>query len=446
MPIETGRFAELFSGNYLLYGLVGNSFHRLLSFSGFSPIAVVSLQILDALIGAAGLFVFFQSLRCLGAERRTAAAWSAVLGLSLAYWKWSSDAENYIFSAFLLQVHWLALLAYAAGRRVPPVVLGAFHALTVLGHIVNMIFLPVGLWFLLAGNPRAWRRPAAQYLAASLAGVAVSYALVLGLAVRPHDAGSALLWLMGTLRTHGGGVGWHGGYSFSNFAQWLGMTLNIFASAKRRILWLAPAALAVLALTQIRGLVGQRKTAAIGCLIWLAAYAAVFASWEPYTMVYRISDLVPLITLIFLGVGRRASVPVALLLALLLGAGNFSAEIYPRSLPRNNPRLMRMKFFRTETPPNAWIASGEADAGNDELYIPFFARRRPIVLASYRGRLDDLSRRLDGLLAGGQPVFIHSRISADAFWRDWFQPYKPRLRARHSDGLELYELTRRDPR
>ena len=37
----------------------------------------------------------------------------------------------------------------------------------------------------------------------------------------------------------------------------------------------------------------EQKTLLGACLLWLGLYAGVFSSWEPNTMVYRVSDLLP---------------------------------------------------------------------------------------------------------------------------------------------------------
>src|SRR5437016_4815539 len=68
MPIETGRWAHLLPGNYLLYGPLGLVFHSVLYALGFHHPAVISLQIMDALIGAGGIAVFYLLLRRLGGD------------------------------------------------------------------------------------------------------------------------------------------------------------------------------------------------------------------------------------------------------------------------------------------------------------------------------------------------------------------------------------------
>ncbi len=112
MPIETGRWAHLFPGNYLLYGPLGLLFHTLLNSLGFHQPAVVSLQIMDALCGAAGVFVFYFLLRRLNASVFAGVVWSLILACSLGYWLWSTDAEDYILSTLLLTINFYFLMKY----------------------------------------------------------------------------------------------------------------------------------------------------------------------------------------------------------------------------------------------------------------------------------------------------------------------------------------------
>src|SRR4051812_28201311 len=60
MPIDAAaRWGYTFPGNYLLYGPLGLLFHGLLTLLGFHHPAVISLQIMDAGLGAIGVFIFF---------------------------------------------------------------------------------------------------------------------------------------------------------------------------------------------------------------------------------------------------------------------------------------------------------------------------------------------------------------------------------------------------
>jgi hypothetical protein len=452
MPIEAGIFRGLFNGNFLLYGLAGWCFHNLLGLFGARPLAVVSLQIMDAALGGAGLWLFFHCARRLGAGRPAAALWTIFLGLSLGYWSWSTDAQDYIFSTFLLEAHFLALLLRADGRKVPAWVLGLIHGLCVLGHIVNVLAGLVGLWFLLGEKGAGRRRAVLEYVGASVALVGFSYALALGLAVRPADAGAAWRWWLGSLQ-HRESALW--AHSLRGLWRWARMTLNILVSLVRSLVsfWSgaclsAARVLAVLLglrfLAVLRDLKGARRAAAGACGLWLVVYAAVFSSWQPDTMVYRVSDLVPLVVLLMLGVeggpGAGTWRAAAALCAVLMGAGNYDAEIQPRTVLANNERLSRMEFIRDKTPEAAWVTAAEADAGGDELYIPYFAGRRAILLSGARERLPDLAARLDSLLAAGQPVYTSSRVLDDPFWAAFFRSLEPRLEADDGRGFRLYRL------
>lgn len=458
MPIETGRFSQLFNGNHLLYGLLGFFFHRVVLLLGLLWLSVLSLQMFDCLLGAVGLLVFFLTLRQLGADRGEAAAWSGVLGLTIGYWAWSTEAENYIFSSLLLSLHWLALLRYRAGHGPSPRMLGLLGGLAVMGHIVNGLSWLLGLWMIGSRERGRPRLAKLQYLAAAAAFVLLMYAAVILFFIKPGSPTQLFHWLTGSASSETSGFHWHGGYSLGGLGQWLKMTLNIFVSsgpefvvrpagvAAQAFLWLARGLLTAAAFSAffgLRSLDGPSRAAAAGCLIWLGCYAAVFISWEPYTMVYRVSDLIPLVTLIYLGTARAWARPwpalIGLGLALPLAAANLTAEIYPRSLAQNNQRLARMEFYKSVVPPEGWIAVGEEAGGGDELYIPFFAERRPILLSRYRAHPQALAGLLDRLLEAQQPVYLPSRVLTDTYWKEQLAPFQP-APAERRGSEELYRL------
>ncbi|MEK7858712.1 MAG: hypothetical protein AAB320_06175 [Elusimicrobiota bacterium] len=449
MPIQLGTLSEVFKGTYLLYGALGYAFHGLLGLIGLQPLAVVSLQIMDAFFGAGGLVFFYHALRRLEIPPRAAAAWAAALGGSLGYALWSTDAQAYIFSTFVLAADWYLLAALVSGRKVSPIALGAAHAAAIFAHIVNGVFGAAILWLLWKVHGARWRRPALLYAASAAAIVLAGYAAVLILIVRPASMADLRLWLIGSLATATGEARWHTGLGLGGLWYWLKMTLNIFVSmgpAPAALLWAARAVLAVLAVTalaSLRRLQGPAKPAAGACAAWLAAYALVFTSWEPHTMVYRVSDLLPLFTLLALGTNTflprwRAAAPA--LLAALLATANFSAELKPRSLEANNPRLARMRFIKAHTPENGWVIAATADAGNDELYIPFFAERRPIVLARYDVDPEALPRRLRAMLAAGEQVYATSRVLAEDRWNRLLAPFHPKAAGDDGTGLVVYRL------
>lgn len=454
MPIEAGRFPEVFKGNYLLYGFLGWCFHNALRLLGAEPMAVVSLQAMDCLLGAAGVSLFFLTLRRLEVERSAAAAWAAALAVCLGHWLWSTDAQNYIFSSFVLNLNLHFLVRDATGARVRPWVLGALHALAVTAHIVNGLFGVVVLWHLRRRYGKQWLEPALEYVAAVALGAVGAYAFVLLAFVRPPSAADALHWFYGSLNKGAGGLYWHGRYDLYSLKLWLKMTVNIFASFKPEYRRAGGGAAAEALLAAARGLLlalalrlawtrgalgGARRHSASVCAVWLLVYAAVFVSWEPMTMVYRVSDLPAMLLLLALG-AKDWRWPVPAALACCLAGGNFLAEVYPRSISQNNALLTRMEFLRGATPENAWIATPESQGGGEELYIPFFARRRPILLTIYRDRAGDLDRRLAAIIGAGEPVFVTSAVLGDPFWKDYFERLRPEVQAKSAEGFEVYRL------
>jgi hypothetical protein len=159
---------------------------------------------MDCMIGGFGVALFFLILRELRATQAAAAVWSCVLALSLGYWMWSTDAQNYIFDTLLLTVNFFFLVRELNGRKLRPAALGALHALGVMGHIVNGVLGIVYIWHLRRTYGKAWLRPFFEYLAAAAAGVLGAYALVLFAFVHPGSPHGALLWFWGASRKAAG--------------------------------------------------------------------------------------------------------------------------------------------------------------------------------------------------------------------------------------------------
>lgn len=445
MPIELGRGPELLSGNYLAYGPLGAAFHELLGLLGSRAPAVVSLQRLDALLGGAGLAVFFLIQRELGIGRAAALAWTAALGATLGWWTWSTDAQAYILSALLLQLVFLALARRLSGRGAPAWALGLLHALAMTGHIVNGVFvLPAAYVVAVTAAPSRRRRELLVYGATVAGTVLAAYAAAL-LFVRPDDAWR---WFLGSASS-AEGVNLRDSWSWRNLGLWLDMSARVLvtrvppldspapAAWAKPAAWLASAGLAAaaaLAASRWRGLPAPRRRAAAAAGLWLLAYALVFTRWEPYTMVYRVTDLPPALLLLSLGC---ASAPLGALLAAALAAANGAGELLPRTHAGNNPRLGQMELVRAATREGDWVAG---EGGGDELYIPYFAQRRPLVIARYRGRPEELRLWVAGRLAAGERVFLTSRVVLDPFWAPRLKSWGLRETARDGRGFSLFSV------
>jgi len=457
IPMELGLYRRLLLGNYLLYGLVGNLFYHALLLLGFTSHAFIALQAMDGLIGAAGLGVFFFIARVTGLDRRAAFLWTSALGLSLGYWLWSTEAENYILSTFVLQVNFLCLLVYHKTRRIPPWALGLLQALVVFGHLVNGLFMIVALWIFIATDANRWKIAFLEYAAACMTALFLGFGTAL-IFVKPTGWRDAVGWLLGSAAGTGGGVRWHGSWwSGTSFLSWVRMTIHIFAPWSAAIYthpagvafaWIfTKAALILLAIIVVCGLWRLKKVQSservilVACGIWLASYAVIFTSWEPTTMVYRVSDLIPLFLslaiLTSINIEKKSSLWIPAALMVCLGIGNFGTEVYPRSFWQNNSRWVLTQFVKQQTDGSSWILGTN---GPDNIYLAYFAERRPVILDNFHNQPDRLKAFLKNLWKAHQKIYVLSPILSDPYWGHVMTAFRLVPRAQDPAGLMLYQV------
>ena len=161
-------------------------------------------------------------------------------------------------------------------------------------------------------------------------------------------------------------------------------------------------------------------------------------------MVYRVSDLVPL-TLVLMFAYRWVvkSWPTAraalLALVLCLTVGNLGAELFPRSFASNNPHLARMAFVKQNTLEGDWVAGDQAI---DDIYLPYFAERRPLVLGRYAPDLSALRKIIQSISERGDKLYVTSRALQQPVWKAFFEGYELILKAQRADGFTLFEVRR----
>ena len=422
IAVELGDLFHLVHGNHLAYGFVGLGFYRLWQAFGYTGPAMLALQTFDSLLGGAGAGVFCALLLDLKLPRRLAAAASAGLAVSFAYWFWSLEAQVYLLGAFFL------LLAAREAFRRParPWLLGCWHSLAILGHIGHICFAPAALFLLWDARRKEGRRPARDIATYALTGVIVvgaSYAAAAIFIVRPHTFDQWRVWLLGSAAlTLQKDFLWHGGYSWNGLRDWLWMAPRLFTD-----LTVLKGAAAGLGLATSLVALGAAAVGAVkkdfrarAALLWLAAYAALFISWEPFTIVYRITDLIALWVLIALGcAGLKRPAAAVGIWVLVAGLLNWETAIEPRTRPENNEEYRQALWLASVTPPEAWIAATSLD----QVYIPYFAHRRPLNLRYFLGHADALNDRLARLDAAGQPVYLTSTTLSRDGWDGFFKAY-----------------------
>jgi len=403
IAVELSDFKHLVHGNHLAYGVLGWCFDKLWRFFGYQGQALLSLQVLDSVLGAAGAAVFSSLLRRTGRGEREALLGAAALAVCHAWWFWSLEAQVYMLGAFFA-----ALAAREALSENPrPALVGLWHAGAILGHVGHLMALPAMVYVL---TRKKGYREALPYLSSLFVAVAVPYVCAGLFAVRPQNIDELRLWLLGSAAlTTDRSFLWHSVPLSAAIPAWLGMSLRIFTEFVGRsgFAWSAGVILAVLPLLAAARGAAEKSREAFFWLLWLAGYALLFIAWEPYTIVYRVSDLLALWALATLGL---KALPPRLRLGALIAwtaaafAFNLAYVVRPAADPANNPDLVEAEWTKISAPPEAWVLAN----GRGAVYIPYFAGRRPLNLR-YFTEEKALHAKLDELSNSGQSVYVSGR-------------------------------------
>ena len=437
IAVELSDFKHLVHGNHLAYGVVGWCFDRLWRLFGYQGQSLLSLQVLDAVLGAAGAAVFSSLLRRMGRGEREAVLGAAALAASHAWWFWSLEAQVYMLGALF------AVLAAreALSDQPRPAIVGLWHAGAILGHVGHSMALPALIFVL---TRKKGHREAFPYLSSLFAAVAVPYICAGLFAVKPHTIDELRLWLLGSAAlTTDRSFLWHSVPLAQAVPAWAGMTLRVFTEfvGRQGPAWTAGVVLASLPLLAAARGAADKTREAFFWLLWLAGYAVLFIAWEPYTIVYRVSDLLALWALATMGLkALPAKARLGALIAWTAAAFAFNLVyvVRPAADPANNPDLVEAEWTKTSAPPEAWVLAN----GRGAVYIPYFAGRRPVNLR-YFTEEKSLHARLDQLVMAGESVYVSGRTLEEEGLRAKLERYglKP---AAAAGPLTMFRVSRRD--
>lgn len=417
IAVELSDFKHLVHGNHLAYGFAGWCFDRIWRFFGYQGQSVLVLQVLDSVLGAAGAAVFSSLLRRMGRGEREAVLGAAALAVSHAWWFWSLEAQVYMLGALFA-----ALAAREALSEKPrPALVGLWHAGAILGHVGHLMALPALIYVL---TSKKGRREAFPYLSSLSVAVAIPYICAGLFAVNPSTFAELRLWLLGSAAlTTDRSFQWHSIPLSSALPAWLGMSLRIFTEfvGRQGAAWSAGVILAVLPLLAAARAAAGRTRESVFWLLWLAGYAVLFIAWEPYTIVYRVSDLLALWALATLGLKAlparlRQGALIAWTAAAL--AFNLVYVVRPAADPANNPDLVEAEWTKISAPEHAWILAN----GRGAVYIPYFTARRPVNLRYYTDE-KVLHARLDALTGAGEAVYVSGRTLLEEGLRGKLERY-----------------------
>ncbi|MBI5246484.1 MAG: hypothetical protein HY923_04835 [Elusimicrobia bacterium] len=436
IAVELGDFKHLVHGNHLGYGVLAWAFDRLWRLFGYQGHAVLTLQVLDSVLGAAGAAVFASLLRRLGRGEREAVLGAAALAVSHAWWFWSLEAQVYMLGALFMTL----AAREALSDQPKPGWVGLWHALAVLGHVGHLMALPA---FIYALTHKKGRREISPYLVFLSVVVCLAYVCAGLFAVKPSSILELKLWLLGSAAL---GVdrnfAWHGTSLLVALPHWLRMSLRVFTEfvGQTGLLWSAGVVLAVLPLLAGARAAADKSRESRFWLTWLAGYALLFLNWEPHTIVYRVTDLIALWALATLGLQslsprwRQAALASWTAAAL---AYNYAFVIKPASEFSNNRGLVEAEWTKVSSPPEAWVLVSNIGA----VYVPYFAGRRTLNLRYYadeavlRAKLDDLNK-------AGESVYVSGLTLQDPGLRAALERYglKP---VAETAGLSLFRVSRR---
>ena len=435
IAIELSDFKHLVHGNHLAYGVVGWCFDRIWRIFGYRGQSLIVLQTLDSILGAAGAAIFSALLRRCGRGEREAVLGAAALSVCHAWWLWSLEAQVYMLGALFA-----ALSAFEALSEKPrPSRVGLYHAGAILGHVGHLMALPALLYLL---TRKRGLRESRLYFTSLISFVVGAYICAGLFAVKPSSFLELKLWLLGSAAlTNDRSFLWHSLPLSSAVAAWIGMSLRVFTEfvGRHGWPWTSGVILAVLPIIAAARGAAQNSRESKFWLLWLGGYAALFIFWEPYTIVYRVSDLLALWALATLGLQALSPrIRVAVLASWIAGAFayNLAFTIRPASEFSNNPDLVEATWTAMSSPPDAWILAN----GRGAVYIPYFAGRRPVNLR-YLSDESVLDAKLDSLNKAGEKVFVTGLTLQEEGLRPKLERYGLK-EVKTAPALSLYRVSR----
>lgn len=391
--------AELFNRRHLLFNPLMMGLRDLLARLDMEVGGYILIQRANAVLGAAGILVFFAALRRLGLAGAPAFAAAAALAVSRAYWARAVEGQVYMsMSLGALVILWAAagLLERASARRAWA--LAAALAGAMLVHAANLALIPGAALAVFFAARRAGERRLWWALPAGAAAVAVPY-----LALFRIDGPAALLAFLTQASESFSpqGAGGLAGLS-ERFLGGMGGFERALYCARHAGLALLAAGSPALALSAGLGL-----AAAGAASLWLLSFdterrerawvlaalglgmAGLDAFWRGGVFFWA-PPLACLLGLIALAWERRLPPRLAAgalgALAAALLAWNGLRGAVPDSKLENNVGHRRALFVRDHTVGSSWVLISGLGFPNSKVYLPYFARRSREVLEYYLDR------------------------------------------------------------
>ncbi len=434
--------------NHLLYAAAHVWLYRAALLIGVQTRALFLMQFVNSLLAAASVALLYRALRRRNIGTDAAMAGALAFAFAATWWKYSTDADAYIPSIFLL----LCANDLLESRR--RIVLAALtHAAAMLFHELAILYLPVAVFQVYRSRDREGAvafdkterapkalRAAFLYAACSLGPVALAYALAYRTVFGQFRLAGLARWV--TAYSPDASFSWR---PLQDLGLTVAGTLRLFLGGRLGQMRAEPLTIvgaAALAACLMGLAVGWRRSRPLrfrvppaDLLLWVAVYAVFLLVWMPQNTFYRLFYLPPLLLAAACAVERaRANRLLPWMICAALFAWNLVFAIYPQSRVENNATLSFALAQQERWPPGAPIAFHTFHP--DLWTISYFNQQ-----ASWIG-LDKLDlARLDESLAGarqrGQPLWLevtaYEFLSAAPEGRLWLSSHPPPTRMHFHD-------------
>ncbi len=324
LDVDRKPWQELFHPHHLAYGPLGALVRQVGFAVGYTGSVLVSLQVVNAIAGAAGVTLFAALIFWRVQRVDVALTGALLLGSSYAYWYYAIEVEVYTIAALLLVgALWLMLRVLRQPSVTEVALLGVVHGGAALFHQTNVLLgVPIGLTLLLAAKPptpptaqdgeqsggrgRLWLQLALAYAMPFVLIVGGSYALVaLGIS---RFGSFQEFWEWLTAYAH---TGWWGEPITPQTGQdFLFGVSETLAKSGGMWLWLV---LVGIVLFNGKRLVQHYGREVAVLATWLVVYALFFLWWEPRNREFWIASMPPMLLLVALALvagGKRGSAPI----------------------------------------------------------------------------------------------------------------------------------------
>lgn len=441
-----------FNPNHLFYNLAGYLLYEPLHAAFPSLRAHDMLRAISVFMSIATACLLFVSLNRWSRNSRLSVWLTLLMAFSATWWKFSTDADAYVPSTFLLMLG--MFLMTNPSQRPSGWKIGLLHAMSMLLHQIAIFFLPaaiVGLWLHPYWLERSEKqRAVCGYLLAAAIPVAAAYVWVwFGMLNGRLSSHQFLTWLT----SNGGDV-----YSFqsvgANALESLRSLLRVFFGGRVRLalefmnrpLLVALVGVMVLSLTRFMWTLGRQVAArrlarfnhrgepVLPAMRFLVVWAGVFTTFQfiwlteyPYYRLFYLPAVVFLIGSLIQrarsSLRNQATAPLAAFV-VFMAAFNFSAYIYPYAQEAATPPIRLANQASTIWKGDEVILYKEFTC--DNWMMRYFNQRTTWVKTDLADQ-EGLARHLSAALAKGQNVWVDTTLMGQfktmPQMRDWFQKF-----------------------